>query len=118
MENPMIYKVSDQKSETRSDVRGGSGALGFLHLLDGTQTYGKTRLMARITLPAGTSIGEHPHAPDAESYIILSGEAEVTDNGVPVRLSAGDVMFTGNGDTHSIRNVGAQDLVLYATIFN
>ena len=114
----MIYKVSDQKNETRADVRGGHGELGFLHLVDGTQTYGKTRLMARITFPPGTSIGEHPHAPDAEAYIVLSGEGTVTDNGVPVRLTAGDVMFTGNGDTHSMTNTGTEDLVIYAIIFN
>lgn len=40
----------------------------------------KAKMFARITLPCGSSIGEHPHQPEAEIYYILKGEITVTDN--------------------------------------
>ncbi|MEA4822715.1 MAG: cupin domain-containing protein [Clostridiaceae bacterium] len=114
----MIIRTSEQRVETRTAMRGGNGEIALQHLVDGTKTYGKTRMMARLTFPAGASIGKHPHIEEAEAYIILSGEATVTENDVAYKLTAGDAAFTGNGDTHSIENAGSEDLVILAIIFN
>ena len=50
----------------------------------------KAKMFARITLPCGSSIGEHPHQPEAEIYYILKGEITVTDNAtaLPLFISA------------------------------
>lgn len=69
-----------------------------------------------ITLPSGSRIKAHPHTEDAEIYYILEGEAEVTDNGKTSILHAGDVMFTGNGDHHSIANHSGKDVRFLACI--
>lgn len=69
-----------------------------------------------ITLPSGSRIKEHPHIDDAEIYYILEGEAEVTDNGTVAIMRAGDVMFTGNGASHSIANKSGKDVRFLACI--
>ncbi len=77
---------------------------------------GKAKMFARITLPCGSSIGEHPHQPEAEIYYILEGEVVVTDNDRREILHAGDAVFTGNGDRHSVANESNQPAVLMAVI--
>ena len=52
----------------------------------------------------------------AEIYYILEGEVSVTDNGQEAILHSGDVVFTGNGDTHSIKNIGTTDATFLAVI--
>ena len=69
-----------------------------------------------INLPSGSRIKEHPHIEDAEIYYIMEGEAEVTDNGRTAIMRAGDVMFTGNGDRHSIANHSGKDVRFLACI--
>lgn len=114
----MIVRAEEQRVETRTAMRGGEGAIELRHLIDGAGTFGKSRLIARLTIPAGASIGRHPHGPDAEAYVILSGEAVVTENGAEYRLGPGDAAFTGNGDSHSIANAGAEELIVLAVVFN
>lgn len=100
----MIFRKSENRYEVRSELRGGKGELGFYHIMEKEDTLGKANMLARLTIEPGCSIGEHPHMPEAEIYYILSGEVVVTDNGAEAVLRAGDMMFTGNGDTHSVEN--------------
>ena len=76
----------------------------------------KALMFNKITIPVGSKIKEHPHCDDAEIYYILEGEVEVTDNGAKAILHGGDVVFTGGGDTHSIKNIGTTDAVFMAVI--
>ncbi len=69
-----------------------------------------------ITLPSGSRIKEHSHLPDAEIYNMLEGEAIVTDNDTQAVIHAGDVVFTGNGDRHSISNNSGKDIRFLACI--
>lgn len=114
----MIARKPEMKIEVRENMRGGNGAITLRHLVPGTETFGKSRMIAELTLPKGASIGPHDHVTEAEMYIITKGQAYVTENNEGYTLDAGDVMYTGNGDFHSIENKCDDDLVLYAVIFN
>ncbi len=114
----MIVHKSEMACEIKERMRGGKGAVILRHLVNGNETFGKSKLIACLTMPKGSSIGPHDHVKEAEMYIIIKGEAYVTENGVGSTLYEGDVMFTGNGDFHSIENRCDGDLVLYAVIFN
>lgn len=81
-----------------------------------TEMSDKAKMFAKITLPAGSSIGEHPHQPEAEIYYILKGEITVTDNGLRTVLHPGDAIFTGNGDLHSAINESNEDAEMLALI--
>lgn len=102
----MIKRKEEMRVEMRDRIRGGVGTLHCVNLLEKAECCGKVNYCAIMTLEPGQSIGIHPHGPDAEIYYLLEGSLEANDNGVETSFSAGDVMFTTNGDTHSIRNGG------------
>ncbi|MBR3938464.1 MAG: cupin domain-containing protein [Bacteroidales bacterium] len=85
-------------------------------VLTPTEMMDKALMFSRIVIPAGSCIKEHPHNPEAEIYYILEGEVEVADNGSKATLHSGDVVFTGGGDTHSIKNIGTTNAVFMAVI--
>ena len=113
----MLLHRNELKSETREKARGGNGTAAFLHMVEGKGAVQKyTNLLAEITLPPGASIGLHSHTEDMEFYIILEGSGTVDDNGTEKTVTKGDVMITGNGETHSIANTGNVPLVFHAVI--
>jgi len=67
-------------------------------------------------LPVGASVGEHAHEGEFEVYYVLSGEAEVLDDGTPVRLGAGDMHMCQSGHRHALRNAGKTDLEMIMLI--
>jgi mannose-6-phosphate isomerase-like protein (cupin superfamily) len=77
---------------------------------------GKARLVAEVTIPSGASIGFHRHEGEEEIYYILSGSGEVDDQGEVDQIGRGDVVLTGGGNRHAVRNTGTVPLVLLAII--
>ena len=73
---------------------------------------------AQVTLKPGCSIGEHPHHGETETYYLLSGKGEYTDNGVARPVEAGEITFCEDGNTHGLKNTGEEDLVFMALIIN
>ena len=57
----------------------------------------KCGLYAKVTIPAGSTLGYHEHHGEGESYFILSGEAVYDDNGTKRRRSAGSPLATRLG---------------------
>ena len=74
------------------------------------------RLFSLLTIRKGCSIGYHDHNNEVEYYYILSGNGIVTENGKDIEAHPGDVVITGWGDGHSIRNDNSEDLVLLAVV--
>ena len=85
-------------------------------MVNASEMCGKGRMVARVVLPSGSSIGDHAHVEDAELYYILKGEAVVTDNDKSVVLHAGDAVFTGNANRHRITNMTDEDVEFLAVI--
>jgi len=101
--------------DVRHEMRGGKGEVVIEHV----QKAGlpeKCRLMAKITLEPGCSIGHHVHEKETEYYIITKGSAQVSDNGTLVSCTAGDVIITPNGFGHSIENTGYETMEMMAVI--
>lgn len=99
----------------KEKMRGGEGTIKIT-MLEKKENMKHCRLMSSIVIPAGASIGEHRHDAETEYYIILKGSAVVVDNGKDVQVSPGDVVVTGNGSSHSIRNEGDSDMEMIAVI--
>jgi len=112
----MIRRAHELHSETVNSRFGGKGDLKVTRILEPDQFGGKGRLFARNLLKPGTSIGLHRHQGDAETYYILRGSGTVDDNGVKTAVGPGDVLFTANGEQHSIENTGTADLEFIALI--
>jgi mannose-6-phosphate isomerase-like protein (cupin superfamily) len=76
----------------------------------------KVRLCARITIPAGGSIGHHVHRGEDELYYILSGSGRVSDVGESRDVFPGSAILTRSGEGHELSNTGTGELVLLAVI--
>ena len=113
----MVHTANCYRTEIRTAMRGGSGEVKIEHLFEpGSEMLSPTRMISRITLKPGCSIGFHCHENEEETFHIISGVAHADDNGTAVTLNAGDSILTGNGAGHAIANGGDDDLVMLAVI--
>jgi len=112
----MIRKASEMRKQVRENMRGGKGAVSFLHCFDKEEFAAKVRLCALLTLPPGASIGTHDHQKEDEVYIITRGSGILDDGESRTRVSAGDAVLTGRGGAHAIENDGDEDLEFTAVI--
>lgn len=101
----------------RKQVFGGAGEAEIHRILGGAEEMsGKGRLFNYTVLAPGSEIGWHIHHGDGETYYILKGRAEYSDNGTPVELGPGDTSYVGDGEGHSIRCIGDEALEMIALV--
>ena len=112
----MIKKPNEMKQEVKQAMRGGDGSAIITHLLNSEEYNGKARMIAKILLKPGCSIGYHQHENEEEIFHILSGEALYNDNGQEKVSHSGDSTVTLGGQSHSIANKGDKDVELVAII--
>jgi mannose-6-phosphate isomerase-like protein (cupin superfamily) len=74
------------------------------------------RLMAELSLEPGSGIGPHRHDKETEYYIITEGSGIVVEDDGKKSVTRGDVVVTGNGQSHSIMNTGTEILKFIAVI--
>lgn len=91
--------------------------LGTLtRLLATERMHNRIPLFARVLLKAGSRIPLHQHLGTFEAFYILSGKGRVIDNGNEATVSAGDIVFTDDGESHAIENPGPDDLEYVALV--
>ncbi|NCA98435.1 MAG: cupin domain-containing protein [Clostridia bacterium] len=112
----MIKTPEQMTHEIKAQMRGGTGDVDILHLFDRGDLTGQARLVAKVTLQQGCSIGFHEHGQEEEIYYILEGTGVFTENGQETIVSPGTATLTGNGSGHSIRNDRPEPLVLMAIV--
>lgn len=104
------------EKQINQNMCGGEGCVIIERLLSEKQLNGKCGLYARVTIPAGSSLGYHEHHGESETYFILSGEGEYDDNGKKRIVRPGDVTFTPDGCGHGLKPIGGNDIVFMALI--
>ncbi|HHV63460.1 MAG TPA: cupin domain-containing protein [Firmicutes bacterium] len=112
----MIREATDMAREIRERMRDGKGSVEITHIFKQEELKGKARLVARITIPPGASIGFHEHDKEEEIYYIISGKGLVNDNGTTRTVGPGDAILTGGGAGHAIENAGDDPLEMMAVI--
>lgn len=114
----MLIHTNELKQETAFELRKGKGEVQITHFLEleKDEFHGKGRLFAKNVLIPGSSIGLHEHVGDFETYVMLSGEGLLNDNGEQKIVKPGDVIITKNGEEHSIENTGTINLEFIALI--
>lgn len=112
----MFRHEQESKLEYRENMRGGDGTVTIRHLFTKEELGLNSRLIARITLPPGASIGSHEHTGEREIYHVIQGKASFEENGETYLMGPGDSSITGDGASHSIRNVGQEALEFLAVI--
>ncbi|MDD5602512.1 MAG: cupin domain-containing protein [Eubacteriales bacterium] len=112
----MIKSSADMVTETRKEMRGGRGEINIAHIFAKEEMRSKCRIFARIEIKPGCSIGTHEHVDEEEIYYVIKGSGTVNDNGTIRKLSAGDAVITGGGESHSIENTGEEPLEMIAAV--
>ena len=108
----MIFRAEELPVEQRTGDRNGT----LIRILSPELMHGKSRIFVRVLLKPGAKAPFHQHEGEFEVYYILSGIGQVNDNGIVSNVKAGDVMFTDDGQSHSIENTGETDLEYIAVI--
>lgn len=67
-------------------------------------------------LPQGASIGLHRHTDSSEVNYVVSGRGEACCDGQTEPLEAGLCHYCPKGASHSIRNTGQEELVLFTVV--
>ncbi len=112
----MIRRADEMFKEIKEQMRGGSGAVEITHLFKEDELTGKARLVAKITINPGCSIGLHEHTNEEEIFYIIKGKGKINDNGTIKEVSVGDSILTGGGAAHSVENNGDEPLEMLAVI--
>ncbi len=112
----MIKKAESLQPVVYQNRFGGNGEISMKPLLSPEEFLGKGRVLSHSVIFPGSSIGYHTHQGDFETYYILKGTGEVNDDGILSPVGPGDVVYTGSGHSHSIRNTGEENLELIAMI--
>jgi len=112
----MIRKASEVEVEVRDKMRGGAGQVTIQHFFKPDDFKARVRLCARLVLPPGAGIGRHTHETEDEVYIVTRGSGILDEGERQVRVTAGDSVLTGRGESHAIRNDGTETLEIIAVI--
>ncbi|MFD0272944.1 cupin domain-containing protein [Kitasatospora sp. NPDC127111] len=93
-----------------ADVHGVHGAAGVTQWVCLARRAGLTGAWEAVEwarVPAGGVSGEHLHTRTREVYVLLAGHGEITLDGRPYPVGAGDAVLTAVGTRHGLRNLGA-----------
>ncbi|NLN19135.1 MAG: cupin domain-containing protein [Firmicutes bacterium] len=112
----MLKRANEMQKEIREQMRGGKGCVEITHIFQPDELKGACRLLAKLTLAPGCSIGRHVHTNEEEVFYVVSGTALVDNNGTQCQLGPGDALLTGGGQYHAVENAGSDDLVIMAII--
>jgi len=112
----MVKRKASYETKINENMRGGEGTVKIEQLLTPEELNNKGRLFAKITIEPGSSIGNHVHEGEMESFFVISGEAEYNDSGEIITLFPGDTTLTPSGKGHSIKSSGKEPLELIALI--
>ncbi|MCM8773065.1 MAG: cupin domain-containing protein [candidate division WOR-3 bacterium] len=112
----MIRRKNEMEIEEREKMRGGDGIIKILHFFKKEEFNANVRLCAKLIIPPFCSIGLHQHLDEDEVYIIVKGKGILFDGKQEHIVLEGDAILTGKGESHSIKNIGEDDLEIIAFI--
>lgn len=91
-------------------VHGTSGLSQWKCLARRAGLFGSWEAVEWAWIPPGGISGEHVHTRTEEIYFILSGRGEITLDGKPHLVGPGNLILTGLGTKHGLRNIGDEGL--------
>ena len=116
---PPLRETTEQKAAIRREIQGGVGEARCLLAIPRGEGPAEScfKMVSRMTLEAGSSIGLHTHETDEEIYIVLSGRGIYTDDdGSRREVGPGDVSLTMRGQRHGLEVSQEGPLTLMAVI--
>jgi mannose-6-phosphate isomerase-like protein (cupin superfamily) len=107
----MIQHDADVAKEEPGTHKGGGQTIGYSFF---AKAPGLPFVFRKRALHAGSGIGLHTQTED-EVYYVLSGKGEMTLDGERHDITPGTAILTRTGSSHSLKQIGAEDLVIIIT---
>ena len=104
----MYHRASELKHIFNENMKGGTGTVEIIHSVNPKDYESPAKMIAKLILRPGCSLGKHMHEGEEEIITILSGHAAYDDNGTIVALEAGDTCIANASPK--------EDLILFAVI--
>lgn len=101
---PAIRKAGEIPAQNFEHCHDGSGTLFCRSLLDG-QGARTIEFMHHDEIPAGVTIGDHPHDYSEEVYYLVSGRGVLVYDGQEYAMEPGDLSLCKPGHRHGFRAV-------------
>lgn len=112
-----MVRCNKEAKYTEKKMFDGAGMARMRLILESNaEMYDKGRVFNHLYLDPGCEVGWHIHHGDGETYYILKGHGEYNDNGTLVTVGPGDVTFVDDGEGHSLKNTGKENLEAIALI--
>ena len=107
----MIQHDADVAKEEPGTHNGGGQTIGYSFF---AKAPGLPLVFRKRALHPGSGIGLHTQTED-EVYYVLSGKGEMTLDGERHDITPGTAILTRTGSSHSLKQVGSEDLVIIIT---
>lgn len=113
----MIKRSEAHTHQHNEKMKGGTGTVEVIRSLEQGEYESGIKLIGRLVLRPGSSLGYHVHQGEEEIIHVLSGDARYNDGGEETILHPGDSCVCLSGHGHSIACAGeAEPLVIYAVV--
>lgn len=107
----MIQHDADVAKDEPGTHNGGGQTIGYSFFAKAPNL---PYVFRKRALHPGSGVGLHTQAED-EVYYVLSGKGEMTLDGEPHAIGPGTAILTRTGSSHSLKQMGAEDLVIIIT---
>ena len=104
----LVERDADVAKREPGTHNGGGETIGYSFF---TKASDPALIFRKRALHPGSGIGLHKQEVD-EVYYVLSGSGELTLDGEKRAIGPGTAILTRPGSTHSLKQVGAEDLVI------
>lgn len=113
----MVKRTEELRHQYNEAMKGGTGTTEVIRVVEAGEYESPLKLIGKLVLRPGCSLGYHTHEGEEEIIHILSGTARYNDDGAETTLHAGDTCICLSGHGHSIACAGDEEaLVIYAVI--
>ncbi len=97
----------------RSAEHDGLGSILFSRLLTAHDFASPIDFVDFTVIPAGSTVGLHPHEGNEELYLVVRGEPLVAVEGETRRLRQGDVAVVRSGQHHGLVNDSDHEAAIF-----
>lgn len=105
-----VLRHESEVGKTEPGSHDGGGMTTGYYFFDNVEQ--GTLFFRKRVLHPGSAIGSHLQGRD-EIFYCLSGKGMLTMNGKEIEFNPGDAVLTLPGTTHSLRQTGESDLVIF-----
>lgn len=112
----MVKQWAELTRQLNEHMKGGEGTVEVIRVLDAGEYESPNKLIARLILRPGCSLGYHTHQGEEEIIHVLRGQATYRDGDAVTQLQAGDSCVCLSGCGHSIACCGEEPLEIFAVI--